>query len=198
MIFFGAQVEVGRAHGLVGLLGVLRLGGIAPRVFRQVARAIVGLDHGAGGDIGLLGHVDAVGPHVGDAAFFIEFLRGLHRALGIEAKLAAGFLLQRGGDEGRRRIALHRLGFDAGDRIAARLDDLQRAVGVALVAEGELLQRVAIQTVKTGREGRAVRRAQFALDVPVFLRAEQFDLVFAVADDAQRHGLHAPRRARAR
>jgi len=95
VILLGAQVEVGRAHGLVGLLRVLRLRRIAPRVFRQVACAIVGLDHCAGGDIGLLGHVDAVGPHVGDAAFLIEFLGGLHRALSIEAELAARFLLQR-------------------------------------------------------------------------------------------------------
>ena len=44
----------------------------------------------------------------------------------------------------------------------------------------------------------AVRRAQLGSDVPVFLRAEEFDLVLAVADDAQSDRLHPAGRARAR
>ena len=66
-------------------------------------------------------HGDAVGSHIGDQAHglaadidaFIKALRDLHGALGVEAQLAAGFLLQGRGLEGRGGIALDRLGFDA-------------------------------------------------------------------------------------
>ena len=198
MIIFRAQIEVCRADRLVGFLGVLRLGRITTRVFRQVAGAVVRLDHGAGSHIGFLRHVDAVGPHIGDAAFLVELLCCLHGALGVEAELAAGFLLQGRGDEGRGRVALDRLGFDADDRIAAYLDDLQRAVGVALIAEGEFLERFAIKAVQAGLEGGAIRGAQLGHDVPVFLGPEAFDLVLAVAHNAQGNRLHASGRARAR
>jgi hypothetical protein len=39
---------------------------------------------------------------------------------------------------------------------------------------------------------------KIGFDRPVFLRLERFDLEFAVADQPQRHRLHAARRARAR
>ena len=48
------------------------------------------------------------------------------------------------------------------------------------------------------RAKRAGRRAQFGVDGPIFLRLEGFDLVFALADETQRHRLHAARRTRAR
>ena len=71
-------------------------------------------------------HADAVGPHVGDVAGFVEALRRLHRARGVEAELARGFLLQRRGRERRRRIALGRLGFNRADLEVAVLDRVAR------------------------------------------------------------------------
>ena len=73
--------------------------------------------------IGFAVHRDAVGTHISDEAdgfaadvdAFIKLLRDLHRALGAEAELARGFLLQRRGDERRGRVAFVRLGFDAVD-----------------------------------------------------------------------------------
>ena len=61
-----------------------------------------------------------VGTHVGDqadAAFadvdaFVQLLRQAHGALGVEAELARGFLLQRRGGEGRRRVAAALLAID--------------------------------------------------------------------------------------
>ncbi len=48
------------------------------------------------------------------------------------------------------------------------------------------------------REQLALGGEEVDLDRPVFLRAEQLDLGLALADEAQRHRLHAARRARAR
>ena len=46
--------------------------------------------------------------------------------------------------------------------------------------------------------GASAARLQMGDDRPIFARDEFLDLQLAVADDAQRHRLHAPRRARAR
>jgi hypothetical protein len=69
---------------------------------------------------GLVGQVDRVGTHVGDQAdraaadvdALVELLRGAHGALRGEAELARGLLLQRRGDERRRRVALALLALD--------------------------------------------------------------------------------------
>src|SRR3546814_1382441 len=50
-----------------------------------------------------------------DLAVLIELLGEAHRMAGGEMQLARGFLLKRGGGEGRLRIARLRLGFDRGD-----------------------------------------------------------------------------------
>ena len=64
---------------------------------------------------------DRVGAHVGDQAdialanvdALVELLRQAHRALGGEAELARGLLLQRRGRERRRRVAPALLALDA-------------------------------------------------------------------------------------
>src|SRR3546814_11635923 len=71
---------------------------------------------------GFAGHLYAIGPHIGDEAVLIELLGEAHRMAGGEMQLARGFLLKRGGGEGRLRIARLRLGFDRGDTETACLD----------------------------------------------------------------------------
>ncbi len=189
--------EIGRADGLVSFLGVLGLGRIAPRFFRQVLRAIGAGDLVAGGAIGFLGHVHAIGPHIGDAAGLVEFLRGLHGALGAEAEAARGILLQGGGDEGRRRVALDRLGLDIGHRVAADSHCFERGGGSLAIGQVEFLEGLAVEAMQAGLEIGAVRGAQLRLDLPVFLRLEGLDFQLAVADQAQRYRLHPAGRTRA-
>src|SRR3546814_18605914 len=50
---------------------------------------------------GFAGHLYAIGPHIGDEAVLIELLGEAHRMAGGEMQLARGFLLKRGGGEGR-------------------------------------------------------------------------------------------------
>ena len=81
-------------------------------------------------------HGDAVGPHIGDQTdglaadidALIEFLCRLHGARGGEAELARRFLLQRRRGEGRRRIALGRLGFHTRDGEGGRIDRIDGGV----------------------------------------------------------------------
>ena len=67
-----------------------------------------------------------------------------------------------------------------------------------MVAEREFLQGFAIEAVQARFEIRSVWRTQIGPDIPVFLWLEEFDLVLAVADDAERDRLHAARRPAAR
>ena len=87
-VIVGSQAEIGRPDRFVGFLRVLLLGGIAPGLLRQILRAIIALNVIARGMIGFFSHVDAIGPHIGDAAFLVEFLRRLHGALGRETESA--------------------------------------------------------------------------------------------------------------
>ena len=111
----GLEDLAGRSDRLVRLLGVLHLGGVDPRLVRQVRRAVQLADLGPGrGDRGV-GQRDRVGPHIGDVAVLVQPLRDLHRLRGGHAQLAAGLLLQRGGPERRIRLAGVRLGLDRPD-----------------------------------------------------------------------------------
>jgi hypothetical protein len=110
----GCAEHRGGADGLVGLLGVLGLGLEQARAGGQVVLAVALGDQGADLVQRLLGQVHRVGTHVGDQAdglaadvhAFVELLRHAHGAAGGEAQLARGLLLQGGGGEGRRRVAL--------------------------------------------------------------------------------------------
>ena len=102
-----------RPNRFVRFLRVLRLGGVTPRLVRQIVGAETLGDDAA--DLGqrLVGERHGVRAHVADetdGAFadvdpFIETLRDGHRALRAEAELARRFLLQRGGRERRGRVA---------------------------------------------------------------------------------------------
>ena len=154
---------------------------------------------------GLLGDLHAVGPHVGDEAHlfaahrdaFVELLGHLHGAPRGEAQLARGLLLQGGGGEGGRRIALDPLGLDRGDAVAAGVDECGRLLGRSLVAERVLAELLAVEGSEAGHHALAPGRVEIDLDRPVLARLERLDLKFARADQAERDRLHAAGRARA-
>ena len=202
---FGRAGKAGGAHRFMGFLGIGGGVGVGARRGRDILRAVFLADQGSGfGD--RFGHDgDAVGSHIGDQAgglaadvdAFIQALGDLHGALGVEAQLARGFLLQGRGLEGRRGIAPYRTGLDAGNREALRLDRSDRAAGVGLVGQRHFLDLLAVQLDQPGREG-AAGRGQFGVDAPIFLRLESFDFLLAFHHQAKRHALHPSRRARAR
>ena len=109
----GAARQVGRADGFMRFLRVLRLGLILARRVRHIGVAVVLADHLARLHDRRIVDLHAVGPHIGDEAgglaadidAFIQPLRDPHGMRGRKAELAAGFLLQRRGGEGRLRIA---------------------------------------------------------------------------------------------
>ena len=142
-----------------------------------------------------------IGTHVGDQPdqvlvadlhAFVQALRQAHGAAGAEAELARGFLLQGRGDERGRRATLALLARDFGDLEHAVRRTHQfhpRSFSGSAVAEGELLDLVAVVAQQAGIEGlhrmRALRR-----DRPVLLRLERLDLFLALDDQAQRRRLH--------
>ena len=104
------RARVRRADRLVRFLRVLRLRLVLVDAVGERLVAEVRLDRLADLAHRLDREVDRVRAHVGDEAGFVELLRRLHRAPRGEPELARGFLLQRRGREGRRRVAALRAG----------------------------------------------------------------------------------------
>ena len=113
----------GWAHGFVCFLGIFAAIGVAARGVRGLIGAVVLGDITAQVVNGFVGQGDRVGTHVGDQAHgagadvhtFIQLLCDAHGALRGEAQFAHRFLLQRGGGEGRRRVAVALFFFDVSD-----------------------------------------------------------------------------------
>ena len=204
--FGGPARQVGRADRFVRFLRVLGLGLVLARRVRHIGVAVVLADHFA--RLRDRGAVDlhAVGSHIGnetgglaaDIDAFIEPLRDPHRMRRRKAELAAGFLLQGRGGEGRLRIAARRLGFDGRDREVGGLNRLLEFFGFRARSDVEPLDLLAVGADQTRLEGVAARCRQGRHQRPVFAGDELFDFEFAVADQPQRHRLHAAGRARAR
>jgi hypothetical protein len=198
--------EVGRPDRLVRFLGVLGLGRINARARRHVALTVLGLDQATCLANRLGRKLHAVGAHVGDEAHglaadvdtFIQALRDAHRGRGADAQLARGLLLQGRGDERRRRVATHLAAVDRGHRKGAAFDLSLGRLRALLVVEVELLELAAIEMGEAGLQGLLLGGAEDGIDRPVFAGLEDLDLGFALADQAQRHRLHAAGRAAAR
>ena len=195
--------DIGRADGLVRLLGVLGLGLVHAGRVRHVGGAVFAPDQVATRENRLARHVDGIGPHIGDQAdglaanvdAFVEPLRHLHGAFGAEVELARGLLLQGRSGERRRRVAARLLAFDLGDGEGGVADGLHRAGGRGLVAEGQLIQLDAVEMGQLGDQGLVGGGAECGLYGPVFIGAEGFDFRLPIANQAQRHRLYAARRA---
>ena len=187
------------------LLRILRLGAVAAGLLRHIGLAVAPPDHVPRLTQRLLGDLHAVGPHIGDEAHllathrnaFVELLGHLHGAPRGESQLARGFLLQGGGGEGRRGIALDALRLDGGDAVAAGLDERGGSLSRFLVAERILAELFAVEGSEAGDHALAPGRVEIDLDRPVLARLEGLDLDLAHTDQPERDGLHAARRARA-
>ena len=141
--------EVGRPDRFVRFLRVLDLALILARPVGHVARVIAVRDRLARRADRFRRHVDAVGPHVGDQPVLVEPLGHAHRVAGREAELARGFLLQGRGGERRRRVLGERLGLDRGDGEPPGLDHRLGGVGLALVADRQPLDLLAVELDET-------------------------------------------------
>ena len=192
------MLHIGRADCLVRVLRILApgvdiwLGGV---VFRAIALQ----DRLLGRSTRFLGNTRRVGTHIGDEAdrfavvdldALVQPLRHHHRALGRKAELARRVLLQGARRERRIRLALPRrlLGLCDGEFLPA--DSGQNLLHLRLALGDELLLALA-------EEGRlksmlALHIGQDRLDRPIFLRLEIADLPFAVDDQLDGRGLHAP------
>src|SRR6185312_11022760 len=149
----------------------------------------------------------AIGAHVGNEAHrfaedidtLIKALRNAHRATGAEAELARCLLLQGRGSEGSGRVAARLLLLDGRDNVARVAQDaLRRGARGRLASKIELVEALAVEMGKAGREALAARGGKLDLDGPILARLEGFDFAFALADQAERHRLHAAGRAASR
>ncbi len=201
-----AAGEVGRTNGLVRFLRVLGLGLVAARRVRHVLLAVIGFDLAAHRGDRFPGDLNTIGTHISnetdglaaDVDALIEPLRHPHGVSRREAELAAGFLLQGRGGEGRLRIALDRLGFDVGNIEGRGLERLLERLGLLAGADVEPLQLLAIGADQACLERLVARRRQGRDQRPVFLADEFFDFEFAIANEPQRHRLHPAGRTRTR
>ena len=192
--------KAGRPDGLMGFLRVLGTADIGARRIGQIARAEILADQTPGVGDGFARHVCAIGAHISNESHrlaahrhaLVQLLRDLHGSLGGEAELARGFLLQRRGDERWGRVPLDGFGFDLAHGEALRPDGIGGALGIRCRPQRQLFEFLAVEMGQPGGE-RAGGSAQIGVDGPVFLRSEGFDFVFAFADEAQRHRLHAAR-----
>ncbi len=192
-----------RADRLVGLLGALGLRAVDPTLRHRVGIAEAGRDHLAGLAHGLAGHRHRVGAHVGDQAHvavrcvdaLVQLLGDGHRALGAEAELAAGLLLERRRREGRRGAALALPRPDLDDQRPAHPQGLDVRLGRGAIAD---LGLGSVDPDQVGIERRAVGGDEPRRDRPVLAGREASDLPLALHDEAHRDRLDSPgREARA-
>ncbi len=198
--------DVGRPDRFVRLLRVLRLRLIAAGRVRHVARAVLGPDRRPDRRHGLFRDLHAVGAHIGDQAdrlaadldALVKALGDAHRMRGSKAELAARLLLQRRGGEGRRRVALGRLGFDRGDGKSRLFQRLLERLGLGAGADVEPCDLLPVGAHEPRLEALPARGRKRRHERPVFARDEFLDLELAVADEPQRDRLHPAGRTRAR
>ena len=117
---------------------------------------------------------------------FVQLLRNLHRPL---HRVARG-LLQLAGDERRRGVALALFGRDRRHDVRGAFEIAQHVLRLLLVAD---LQGVVAPLHELGFEVGRQRTGERREQVPVFLGDELPDLLLAIADQLERHRLHASR-----
>ncbi len=184
------------------LLSELAARFVRARFGGQHALGELGLDVLAGFVLGNRRDVDRVGSHVGDQTdgfaaadrdAFVQLLSDDHRALGLVAKLAAGFLLQGAGGERRVGVALT-LGFlDVDDRPGRAVEILFDQGRLDAGLQVDLFAGALDQIGRKRRLARAVRTpGQLCLQRPVLDGNELQDLFFAIDHHAHGDRLNAP------
>ena len=196
---FRVPRQAGRPDRLVRFLGVFLLGFVAARLRRQIGCAIPVLDDCARLSQGLGRHIDTVGPHIGDQTAlgvdaFVQLLRGLHGALGREAELAGGLLLQRRGRERRWWRTARRRFLNRANGEGSGFDSRLGRQGRRFIVQVELGQLLAGMGDQSRQEGRPFG-GHIGFDGPVFLGPKLLDFDLAVDDQPERDGLHPSCRA---
>ena len=192
------QVHVGGPDGLVGVLGA-GFGLVDPGLAGVVVRAVAGEDEVLRGGGGLVGQAEGVGTHIGDETHgalpldvhaLIELLGDGHGPPGRHVELAAGLLLEGGGDEGGRGVALLVLPLDAGDGEGGVLHRLHDGVDLRLAVQLHLL----LPAVEAGLELPQVGgdAGEISVQGPVLLGDEGLDVGLPLAHQPGGHRLHPP------
>ena len=193
----GVAAHVGGADTFVRFLGVFGFVFIDARLARHIVLAVAFCDFATRGSHGLGGHVDTVGPHIGDQTGLIEALRRVHALLCTHAELAARFLLQGRSHERRRRITRSGFGLDRQHRHLAACNSLHRKFGCSGIGEAEFIELLAAQNCQARLKRLTARGGEICTHRPVFLRVKRLDLHLTFDDQAQADRLHAPGRPRA-
>ena len=195
----GLNGNIGRSNCFVGLLrGSLAFieVGFFGKIFRTVAvahKCTAFIQRG-------LGNVERVGTHVGDEPAFIEFLRNAHRARRRVAESTGSRLLKRAGDERWPRTTRNLLGDHIADFQCAAVQFLLDAFELLLRLDRPGQQLAILDTDRLAVDARQLNGkrvewslllADFRADREIGFRFKVHDLIFALADEAQRHGLHA-------
>ena len=202
----GMAAHIGWTDGLMRFLSVLLFRRVAAGRSRHVISAELRTNNTARRRDCLGCHVDTVGSHIGDQAdcfatninAFIETLRDLHRAGGGKPELAAGFLLQGRGCEGRVGMALGRFGLHRGDREGGRVQIALERFCCFAVSDIETRDFFTICANEPCLEIRILLRREQGGERPIFVFDEGVDLAFAVTHDPECDGLNAAGRACAR
>ena len=178
----------------MGFLRVLGLVFVNARLVGQIDISEPCLDRLACTGHGFGGHINAVGPHIGDKAGLIQTLGDAHGLLCAHAEFAAGLLLQGRGHERWRWVAGRGLCLDRFHNQIARADRLHRHFGLRLIAKVKFIELLAGQRCQPRFECLPARVLQQRLDGPVFLIAERLDFHLTLNDDAQANRLDPPGR----
>ena len=178
-------------------LRILRLVLIVAWALRYIFRAKTILHRVPCGGDRFGGHIDPVGPHIGNVPGLVEALCRAHRLACAHAELSAGLLLQGGRHERRAGVAAGRFGFNRFDGQIAAGDRLNGQFGLGFVLNIEAVELFPRQHGKPRLIFLPARRSEDRFDAPVFLRIERLDLHLALNDQAQADGLHASRTFRA-
>ena len=202
----GAARHVGRADRFVRFLRVLGLGLVLARRVRHIGVAVILADHLAG--LGDRGRIDlhAVGTHISNEAgglaadvdAFIEPLRDPHGVRRRKADLRLASCCSVEVVKGACGLRRAGLASTAVTRVGGGFERLLEVLGFRAGADVEALDLLAVGADQTRLEGIAARRQQRRDQRPIFARHEFLDLELAVADQPQRHRLHAAGRAGAR
>ena len=192
----GRPREVGRADRLVRLLCAFAPRLVVARSLERVGHAELRGDHVVRLPQRSLGHVQRVGPHVGDEAdgglaegdALVELLREDHRPFHGVAELARCLLLKRRRRERRRRVARALARVDALDRVARVREGGAVFLGGPTVVDLELVTFVLDDL---GGEGVAGVILERGLERPVLLRDERLDLALPIDDEPEGDGLDA-------
>jgi hypothetical protein len=184
------------------------LGDVGAGPFGEIVPSVQAVDAFAGGRQGLLRQVHRIGAHVRDEALLVEGLGRPHRLPGAEPELAIGLLLQRGGDEGRRRPPDHRLLLGRHDDPRAAYQPGPQGLRLDLaeqhhIAVGDQAAGLLVEVLAGGhplaaqlhqRGGKLLRLVVHpGLQVPVDRRVEGPSLTLPEHQEAHRHRLHPAR-----